>query len=202
MSSPKPLRIFTSAIVTKLWFCLADFRGNFTKKEHVKDQNSSRQNKKHNRQGAGTSFEPWSNSNKTCQRGLRGNTSTSQGWRCGRQKLCQVTERSRFFLLSSPWPFAIRLVLKSTFLSFVIQSNERGRGVKDRVVDRSGRLDSSDEGFRTDTNRIWHLSQTLSITALPWRITHKRHKTACTSALVVAHMLSHLSAVVHLWLAT
>lgn len=50
--------------------------------------------------------------------------------------------------------FAIRLALTSTFLRFVIQSNETGHGVKDRAVDRSGRLDGSAEAFRKNTNMI------------------------------------------------
>lgn len=50
--------------------------------------------------------------------------------------------------------FAIRLALTSTFLRFVIQSNQTGHGVKDRAVDRSGRLDGSAEAFRKNTNMI------------------------------------------------
>lgn len=95
----------------------------------------------------------------------------------------KIPESSWCFLNSSLSSFAIKLVQKSTFLRFVIQSNETGHGVKDRVVDRSGQLEGSKEAFRKDTNAIWHLSQTLSVTATPWQITHKCYNTAHTSAL-------------------
>lgn len=108
----------------------------------------------------------------------------------------KIPERSKCFLNSSLLSFAIRLTRKSTFLKFVIQCNETGHGVEDRVVDRSGQLDGSEEAFRKNTNAIWHLSQTLSVTAAPWQITHKRDNTAPTSAL----MPFNLSAVVDLCL--